>query len=297
MPKKTLSKPKQNSPQLWLGQIKWPDDNSNKYTRGQVLILGGPVMIGAARLCAMGARRAGAGLVHIAVGESSFDNYVSVCDPGIIISPFAGIAGFKNVISQKPKDVIVLGPGAGTDVGGVGTADLVLAAISSGKAVVVDADGINAFKDNPEILFSAIKASPALVILTPHSGEFERLFPNMAKSEKIEMTVRAAQQSGAVVVFKGANTVIAGPDGDVIDSPISSQTSWLATAGSGDVLAGIIAAMVANGMDGVSACGAAVWMQARSAMLFGPGLVAEDIAETLPSVWAELALLARSNKA
>ena len=304
MPNEALIKTKKNSPLLWKGKIKWPDSHSNKYTRGHVLIVGGPVMTGAARLAAMAARRAGAGLVSIAVAKDAFSVYASATEPGTIITPFKGLDGFKKTIFDKHINTIVIGPGAGADISGTSVEDMVLAAVGSGLNVVLDADGINAFKENPEKLFRAIKSSPASVVLTPHGGEFARLFPQLPQNietpeEKLEITLKAAKLSGATVVFKGADTAIAGPDGLPDDMGVmdSSGPAWLATAGSGDVLAGIIAAMLAprgneggsEGMGGVSAACAAVWMQARSASIFGPGLVAEDIPKTLPRVWAELA--------
>lgn len=302
-----LSKARQNSPSLWIEKIQWPSSHSNKYTRGHVLIVGGPVMIGAARLAAMAARRAGAGLVSIGAPQDAFNIYATTTEPGIIIAPFKDMDGFKKIILDKHVNTIVIGPGAGADISGASTEGLVLAAINSGLNVVVDADGINAFKENPEKLFKAIKASPAAVVITPHGGEFARLFPQLTQNyktpeEKLKTAIEAANLSGAIVVFKGADTVIAspdilsnGPDGlvpehfGVIDS---SGPAWLATAGSGDVLAGIIGAMISQGgSDKAStmygAC-AAQWMQARSAAIFGPGLVAEDIIQNLPAVWAEL---------
>ncbi len=308
MPNKDLIKIKKNSPLLWKGKIKWPDSHSNKYTRGHVLIVGGSVMTGAARLAAMGARRAGAGLVSIAAAKDAFSIYASATEPGTIITAFKGLDGFKKIIFDKHINTIVIGPGAGADISGTSTENLVLAAIGSGLNVVVDADGLNAFKENPEKLFKAIKASPASVVLTPHGGEFARLFPQLPQNietpeEKLETTLKAAKLSGAIVVFKGADTAIASPDGPpdgVSDGPSddvgvmdSSGPEWLATAGSGDVLAGIIAAMLAQGsnegLDGMSGACAAVWIHARSASIFGPGLVAEDIPKTLPRVWTELA--------
>ncbi len=290
-----------NSPLLWGDEICWPNRASNKYTRGHVLVVGGPVMTGAARLAAMAARRAGAGIVSIATDHGAFDIYAGATQPGTIIIPFAGLDGFKKIIPHKHGGAIVIGPGAGDSISGASVEDMVLAAIASGSNVVVDADGINAFEKNPEKLFRAIKDSPAEVVLTPHGGEFSRLFPQLADEtndtakEKLEITLKAAKLSGAVVVFKGADTAIAGPDGTPDDMGVIDSTSspWLATAGSGDVLAGIIGAMLAQGDDeggmaGISAASAAVWMQARSASIFGPGLVAEDIIETLPQVWVML---------
>ena len=170
MPNEALIKTKKNSPLLWKGKIKWPDSHSNKYTRGHVLIVGGSVMTGAARLAAMAARRAGAGLVSIAVAKDAFSVYASATEPGTIITPFKGLDGFKKTIFDKHINTIVIGPGAGADISGTSVEDMVLAAVGSGLNVVLDADGINAFKENPEKLFRAIKSSPASVVLTPHGG-------------------------------------------------------------------------------------------------------------------------------
>ena len=291
-----------NAPPLWVDRINWPNEFSNKYTRGHLLVMGGERMTGAARLAAMGARRAGAGLVSIACSKNSFNIYATASEAGTIILPFDGIDDFKKIISDKRKNAIVIGPGAGESIAGVALKDLVLAAISSGANVIIDADGINAFAKNPKKLFAAIKkankAGPATpnVMLTPHAGEFVRLFPDIAGNlgmGKLEMARAAASISGAVVVFKGSDTVIAAPDGmAMIDSGVFGTNPWLASAGSGDVLAGMIGAVAASSgdfdNDGILSAAQAVWMHARAGAIFGPGLVAEDIVQNLPAVWDEL---------
>ena len=294
-----------NAPPLWFDKINWPNEFSNKYTRGHLLVVGGERMSGAARLAAMGARRAGAGLVSIACSEDAFNIYATASEAGTIVLPFNAIKDFKKIISDKRKNAIVIGPGGGESIAGVALKDLALAAIDSGACIVIDADGLNAFAKTPEKLFKAIKAANktngtrANVVLTPHAGEFARLFPDICANPnlgKLEMATRAASISGAVVVFKGSDTVIAAPDGRVvIDSGIFGDSSWLATAGSGDVLAGMIGSVAASGgdfgNDGLLSAAQAVWMQTRASAIFGPGLVAEDIAHNLPAVWDELSNL------
>ena len=280
-----------NSPDCWARDLPWPDENSHKYTRGHVVVAGGEVMTGAARLSALAARRAGAGLVTIAAPISAFGIYAASADPGTLVAPVGDLADFKKLLGDARKNAILIGPGAGVSTE---TRDLVLAALKSEKACVIDADGLNAFAKSPAQLFKAIKANKSAdTVLTPHGGEFARLFPKIAKSAggKLDHARRAARASGAVVVFKGVDTVIAAPDGRAIIETHSPPQ--LATAGSGDVLAGLIAGLLGQGqvggMAGFEAAAAAVWMHAEAAQMFGPGLIAEDISQTLPNVWAGLA--------
>lgn len=274
-----------NDPVLWLDRFPLAGFGTNKYDRGHLVIVGGPEMTGAARLAAGGARRAGAGLVTIAAPRSAFAIY-SVASPGTLVKPLApGAAGervFRTFIADRRRNAILIGPGAGVTAA---TRRLALAALKGGgKAVVLDADALTVFAKAPGVLFKAI-CGP--VLLTPHDGEFARLFPG--RGDRLVRARKAARQSDAVVLLKGPDTVIAAPDGRAAINENAPAT--LATAGSGDVLAGIAAGLMAGGMDAFDAGSAAAWMHGAAAEAFGPGLIAEDLADELPGVLRRLMAL------
>lgn len=274
-----------NGPASWLGRFPWAGLAANKYDRGHLVIVGGSEMTGAARLAAAGARRAGAGLVTIAAPKSAFAIY-SAAAPGMLVKPLgpgaAGERAFRTLIADRRRNAILIGPGAGVTPT---TRRLVLTALKSGgKAVVLDADALTVFANAPTALFKAIRG-PAL--LTPHEGEFARLFSE--EGDRLTRARKAARQSGAVVLLKGPDTVIAAPDGRAAINENAPAT--LATAGSGDVLAGIAAGLMAEGMDAFDAGAAAAWMHGAAAEAFGPGLIAEDLADELPGVMRRLAAM------
>ena len=294
---------RQNDPALWSRALKWPDAISHKHNRGRVMVLGGGEMTGAARLVALAARRGGGGWVAIVAPETAFELYATTVEPGTIVKPFNDLSGFKKVLDERRPDVCVLGPGAGVSNQ---TRDLVLATLAAGVDCVIDADGLTAFADEPEALFTAIAESPARVVLTPHVAEFERLFPDIERHNTSPLAAAsaaacaAAKRAGATVILKGSTTIIAPPDGGATAD--SGGPPDLATAGTGDVLAGLVAALLAQGMTAMDACGAAVWLHGRAAQRFvaarGPGLIAEDLIAGLPEVLAELkATLKKGTKA
>jgi ADP-dependent NAD(P)H-hydrate dehydratase / NAD(P)H-hydrate epimerase len=268
-----------NQPALWLARFPWPKEASHKYARGHAVVVSGPVYsTGAARLAARGALRAGAGLVTVASPRDALQ--VNAAQLTAIMVREAGDArGLHTLLADKRKNAVLIGPGVGV---GERTKEQVLAALASEAAVVLDADAITSFGEAPAPLFASIASRAASVVLTPHDGEFARLFPDLVTLPKLERTRRAAARSGAILVLKGADTVVAAPDG--LASINATTSPWLATAGTGDVLGGMVLGLLAQGMPGFLAASAAVWLHGAAAKAFGPGLIAEDLPETLPLV-------------
>ncbi len=262
-----------NGPGWWLGALPSPTLASHKYTRGHAVVVGGAVMTGAARLAARAAARLGAGLVTVAAPEGAFQIYAGALT-GIIIHPVAGPEDFRAFLADPRRNAALIGPGAG--VGGE-TREKTLAILEGGKSAVLDADAITSFSEDPRALFAAIR-SPC--VMTPHAGEFARLFDTTGS--KPERARRAARQSNAVVLLKGADTVVAAPDGRLaINTDAPPQ---LATAGSGDVLSGMVLSLLAQGMEPFAAAAAAAWIHGAAASRIGRGLIAEDLVESIPSV-------------
>jgi NAD(P)H-hydrate epimerase len=223
----------------------------------------------------------GAGMVSIAAPEAAVPIY-RAGDPGLVVSAMTPETNFDSLLGQRRVSAALVGPGNGS---GRQTRANVIAALRSKLPVVIDADGLTSFEDAPEDLFGWIKG---VCVLTPHTGEFARLFPE-AIGGRLDRARAAARQSGAVVVLKGADTVIAAPDGRALIN--ANAPASLATAGSGDVLAGMIAAALAQGAAALDAAAAAVWLHGEAARRFGApvGLIAEDLPDQLPRLLAELA--------
>jgi ADP-dependent NAD(P)H-hydrate dehydratase / NAD(P)H-hydrate epimerase len=270
----------ENGPGLWADVYPWPELDAHKYRRGHALIAGGAVMTGAARLAARAAARAGAGLVTLAAPEAVWPIYAGAL-AGVIVRPVARAEDFAELLGDPRRNAILLGPGLGTDAQ---TRAQVMAALATRRAVVLDADALTVFADGPDVLFRAIAGA---VAMTPHEGEFARLFRE--SGDKLARTRAAAATSGAVVLLKGSDTVIAAPDGRAAIN--ANAPPDLATAGSGDVLAGLLIGLLAQGLDAFHAAAAACWLHGEAAAQFGPGLVAEDIIETLPSALRRLKAL------
>ena len=270
----------ENGPAQWGADFPWASQDAHKYTRGHCLVVSGPAhATGAARLAARSALRVGAGLVSVAAqGEAVAINAAHLT--AIMVKPFAGARGLSDLLLDKRFNAVVLGPGLGVSSE---TRDMVCQVLAGGavtRKVLLDADALTCFADDPEALFNRIR--PGQVVLTPHAGEFERIFPGLMEdsASKLEAARTAATKAGAVVLLKGADTVIAKPDGFAVINANAPPT--LATAGSGDVLAGLIGGLLAQGMEPGKAAAAAAWLHGDAAGRFGPGLIAEDIPEILP---------------
>lgn len=271
-----------NGQGLWRAALPVPTPLGHKYTRGHALVLSGREMTGAARLAALAARRIGAGLVTVAAPRDAF----ALCAgdrPGTIVVPLATPPGeidaFSRLIADRQRTACLIGPGAGVTPT---TRAQVLAALATGKPAVLDADALTVFAEDPAALFRAVTGP---VVLTPHDGEFRRLFD--AAPDKLARARRAAALAGTVVLLKGADTVIAAPDGRAAIN--HNAPPWLATAGAGDVLAGIVLGLLAEGMPAFEAAAAAAWIHGAAAARHGPGMIAEDLIPALPAVLGAIA--------
>lgn len=255
-----------NDPALWRAALPRRHANKHKYAHGHVLVRGG-ALAGAARLAGHAALRIGAGLVTLAQPREAL---LQGGGPDALMHQACeGIPDWRLAIADARRNVMLLGPGNGT---GDATRHAVLDALATRRATVLDADALNAFAEDPKSLFRAV-ASPC--ILTPHDGEFARLFPDLAALPKIERARKAAQRSRAVIVLKGADTVITSPDGRLAIN--ANAPPDLATAGAGDVLAGFCAGLLAQRMPAFEAACAAVWLHGAAADAAGPGLIADDL--------------------
>jgi NAD(P)H-hydrate epimerase len=267
----------ENDPGIWLSALPRPHESDNKFTRGHALISGGYPLTGAARMAAHAAARAGAGLTSIAVPEIAWPVYAASLK-SVMVQPIKTREDFEHLLEDSRITGLLIGPGAGIDEE---TRSRALSMLQTGRPTVLDADAISVFKNDPQTLFRAITGP---CVLTPHDGEFSRLF-NL-NSDKLSKARAAAQQSGAIVILKGYDTVIAAPDGRAIINTNAPPT--LATAGAGDVLSGILLGLLAQGMEPFYAAAAAVWLHGAAAMEFGPGLIAEDLADLLPRILRRL---------
>lgn len=265
----------ENDPVLWLPLFPAVASDAHKYSRGHSVVLGGGItQTGAAKLASRAALRSGAGLVSVACDEKSLPVYAASLS-AIMTKQTDTVDAFSKLLEDERVTSVIIGPGAGiTEY----TRQSVLTALRLGKKCVIDADAISAFEDTPETLFNHLKAE---CLLTPHEGEFERLFKGVVDLNKVELTKIAAKKANATILLKGADTVIASPDGRAVVN--SNAPSDLATAGSGDVLAGICGGLIAQGMPTFEAACAAAWMHGFTAASIGAGLIAEDLTETLPS--------------
>jgi NAD(P)H-hydrate epimerase len=268
----------ENGPALWRHRLPQLEASGNKYGRGHALLVGGYPTTGAARLAARAAARMGAGLTTIAVPERGLDVYAAALT-SIMVRPLASAEDLPRMLNDRRFSAYLIGPGAGI---GEETRERALAMLGAGRPLLLDADAITVFAQDPKALFQAIRGP---CVLTPHDGEFARLFD--PSGDKLTRARRAARESGALIVLKGADTVIAAPDGSAVIN--SNAPPTLATGGSGDVLGGMILGLLTQGMHAFAAAAAAVWMHGAAAQDFGPGLLAEDLPDLLPGVLRRLA--------
>jgi hydroxyethylthiazole kinase-like uncharacterized protein yjeF len=278
----------ENTPQFWRKSFPVPRIDGHKYSRGHALIVSGDLAAtGAARMAARGALRAGAGLVTLASPRDALAVNASALT-AVMVHAADTVIEFGEMLSDKRFSAIVIGPGAGV---GERTSDFVHTALSAQRGLVLDADALTSFAAAPDRLFEAIKASQGRqVVLTPHEGEFPRLFSDISNKHpfrsKLDRVRAAAERSGAVILLKGPDTTVASRDGRATIA--SNAPPWLATAGAGDVLAGIIAGLLAQGVPAFEAASIGVWMHGEAAREAGPGLIAEDLPEVLPAVHRHL---------
>ena len=276
-----------NSPELWLEVFPVPAVAGHKYSRGHaVVVSGGLSTTGAARLAARAALRAGAGLVTIASPRDALP-VNAAANLAVMVRPVEGEVEFAQFLQDVRRNAVVIGPGGGV---GEEMRKMVFAALVGERAVVLDADALTSFAQDPQTLIGATAGRKSATLLTPHEGEFSRLFKAMDEivdaPSKLERARRAAIRTGAICLLKGADTVVAAPDGRA--SIVDEAPPWLASAGAGDVLAGIAGGLLAQGMPAFEAASAAVWLHAQAGMVAGPGLIAEDLSEALPRIYARL---------
>ncbi|SDA09230.1 NAD(P)H-hydrate epimerase [Methylobacterium sp. UNC378MF] len=276
-----------NGPELWGRAVPRLTGASHKYTRGHALVLSGPATkTGAARLAARGALRVGAGLVTVASPAAALAENAAHLT-AIMLRPCESADDLDDLLTDERLNVILAGPGLGT---GEPTRERIAVAAAAGRGLVLDADALTSFAGQASLLAAHLADGDARAVLTPHAGEFARLFEKTDAAaegaDKVARTRAAAALTGAVVVLKGADTVIASPDGRAAINDHSSP--YLGTAGSGDVLGGLIAGLMAQGMPPFEAAAAGVWLHGDAGLRHGPGLIAEDIPELMPTVLRDL---------
>lgn len=255
-----------NDPAVWKAELPYPRIDGHKYQRGHALLRGGD-RPGAAMLAGHAALRIGAGLATLALPQDA------TALPGgpdaLMRERCDGAPEWRRALKDARRNAVLLGPGNGT---GEATRQMVLEAAATTRPMVLDADALTVFADNPRALFAAIRGP---VVLTPHDGEFARMFPDLVTLPKLARTRAAAKMSNAVILLKGADTVISAPDGRAAIN--ANAPPDLATAGAGDVLAGFVVGLLAQGMPAFEAACAAVWLHGEAARAGGTGLIADDL--------------------
>jgi hydroxyethylthiazole kinase-like uncharacterized protein yjeF len=279
------SKMSENVPELWLATFPRPKPDGHKYDRGHAIVVSGPMhMTGATRIAARGALRMGAGLVTVAAGKEAVP-VLAASLTAVMVRQAAGAAGLSALLKDRRMNAVLLGPAQGV---GPATQKTVIAAAKAGRALVLDADALTSFTQQSKQLAKLLKSASA--VLTPHAGEFARLFRDQreifeipSKIEKVRAAAKAMQQ---VVLLKGGDTVVAAPDGRA--AVAANAPPWLATAGAGDVLAGFVLGLIAQGMPAFESACAAVWLHGECGRLAGRGMISEDLPEVLPTALQRL---------
>jgi NAD(P)H-hydrate epimerase len=268
----------ENDPFLWAHGWPWRTRGGHKYRYGHVLVLGGATTTGAARLGCRAALRVGAGLVSVAAPAAALPIYAAG-QPSLITRPLEEAEGIDGLLADERLNTVLLGPGAGVTETTRARAEAVM---DAARSAVLDADALTCFAGEPAEIAARVRAP---TVLTPHAGEFRRLFPDL-DGDKLTCTRQAAYALGATVVLKGSDSVIAAPDGRAAIN--ANAPPELATAGAGDVLSGLIAGLLAQGLGGFEAACAGVWLHGQAAQGFGPGLIAEDLPDRVPAALQSL---------
>lgn len=263
----------ENAPSKWRAAIPSTTGDTHKYKRGHLTVFSGyAASTGAARMAAVAGLKAGAGLVTVASPQEALAVNASTLT-AVMLRAVDDEAGLREWLDDQRLTTFVLGPGFGP-----GKKARRFVAALAGRHLVLDADGITSFRDDPDRLFDAFADGDTRLVLTPHEGEFARLFPDIAADEtlgKVAKARAAAARSHAAIIYKGADTVITSPDGRALIN--TNAPPWLATAGSGDVLAGIVGGLMAQGMPAFDAAAAGVWLHGEAGNRAGKGLTAEDL--------------------
>lgn len=273
-----MTEPILNMPALWADLIPVPGPKTHKYMRGHAVILGGERLTGAARLASEAAMRIGAGLCTIVTAAAAQDVYRQGA-AHIMVETCASLSQFSAHLGDPRRNAVLIGPGAGQD-DPAGLKAAVLETLALRRKTVLDADALNVFAGDTKDFFGALHEN---CVLTPHEGEFSRLFGG---NQGLDRVIEAARLCKAVVLHKGADTMIAHPDGRVVVNRHSSP--FLATAGAGDVLAGLITGLLAQGVPAFDAACAAAWIHGAAGIRIGPGLVAPDLIARIPEILSEL---------
>ena len=275
---------KENNPNLWINKkFPWKKYNSHKYSRGRVYIYGSlKNYIGASLLSSSAAIRCGTGSVTIISNKDTIDKYNQKFF-SLLKVEINSDEELKNFLNSSSITSFLIGPGAGVNQQTIDNVKLISKFVSS---VVIDADAITSFTKNSKELFSILDKNK---IITPHEGEFNRIFSDLKNvKNKIEKSIKAAKKANCVLVFKGPDTIIASPDGEICINTISTEE--LAVIGSGDVLSGIIASLIGkNKMSAFDGACAGVWLHSYAARMIKKGLIAEDIIKNLPKALEYLA--------
>jgi hydroxyethylthiazole kinase-like uncharacterized protein yjeF len=275
-----------NAPALWLRAFPRLDPAAHKYARGHVTVLSGGIeATGAARLAARAALRTGAGLVTVASPSSALLVH-AVALEAVMVRRCDGAPGLRTLLEDRRRNALVLGPGLKPDEA---ARDVVETALSAGRAALLDAGALTAFAGAKSRLAQAIAAATGPVVITPHEGEFARLVPHLADTarSKLDRARAGAEELGAIVLLKGPDSVIAHPDGRA--AICENAPATLATAGAGDVLAGVVAGLMAQAMPAFEAAAAGAWLHGEAARSFGGrGLIAEDLPNLLPPILKEI---------